>query len=35
MENYDLKAFEKCVQYNNSMMSPQDKCILFWNVYGS
>ena len=31
--NYDLKAYEKCVEH---MMSKTDsnKCVLFWNVYG-
>ena len=33
MENYDLKAYEKCIEHNKSMSS--DKCVLFWNVYGS
>jgi len=31
--NYDLKAYEKCVEHMNKTVS-KDKCILFWNVYG-
>lgn len=32
--NYDLKAYEKCVEHINNKTGPKDKCILFWNVYG-
>jgi cysteine synthase len=31
--NYDLKAYEKCVEYTSKTVS-KDKCVLFWNVYG-
>lgn len=31
--NYDLKAYEKCMEHINKT-GPKDKCILFWNVYG-
>jgi hypothetical protein len=31
--NYDLKAYEKCVEHMNKTES-KEKCILFWNVYG-
>ena len=31
--NYDLKAYEKCMEHVSKTGS-KDKCILFWNVYG-
>lgn len=31
--NYDLKAYEKCVEHTSQTVS-KDKCVLFWNVYG-
>jgi cysteine synthase len=38
MENYDLKAYEKCMEKNNLNnvvnINNLNKCILFWNVYG-
>lgn len=32
--NYDLKAYEKCMEHVSKTGSSDDKCILFWNVYG-
>ena len=32
--NYDLKAFEKCMEHVSKTGPKDNKCILFWNVYG-
>ena len=34
--NYDLKAYEKCMEHvsKTGPSSDDNKCILFWNVYG-
>lgn len=40
VENYDLKAYEKCMEHienkrtGDERKEEREKCVLFWNVYG-